>query len=202
MARRSALNRSFSTREKVLLLVLAVVLVIGAYYFLVVKNVADTLTANQQQLEEIQIQIDAQNTIAQARSRMEAELAELGDGESLPEVAVYDNIRNELNELNALMASATSYDLTFDQPELEGSLVRRTVSVSFTVPTYRAALDVVKALENGSYKCLIEDFALNGKLLPDGSVESVSATMSVTYVETTNGSTNLGGLPEEGADAA
>lgn len=202
MARRSVLNRSFSTREKVLLLVLAVVLVIGAYYFLVVKNVADTLTANQQQLEEIQIQIDAQNTIAQARSRMEAELAELGDGESLPEVAVYDNIRNELNELNALMASATSYDLTFDQPELEGSLVRRTVSVSFTVPTYRAALDVVKALENGSYKCLIEDFALNGKLLPDGSVESVSATMSVTYVETTNGSTNLGGLPEEGADAA
>lgn len=201
MARRSVLNRSFSTREKVLLLVLAVVLVIGAYYFLVVKNVADTLTANQQQLEEIQIQIDAQNTIAQARSRMEAELAELGDGESLPEVAVYDNIRNELNELNALMASATSYDLTFDQPELEGSLVRRTVSVSFTVPTYRAALDVVKALENGSYKCLIEDFALNGKLLPDGSVESVSATMSVTYVETTNGSTNLGGLPAEGADA-
>lgn len=197
MARRSVLNRSFSTREKVLLLVLAVVLVIGAYYFLVVKNVADTLTANQQQLEEIQIQIDAQNTIAQARSRMEAELAELGDGESLPEVAVYDNIRNELNELNALMAAATSYDLTFDQPELDGSLVRRTVSVSFTTPDYRSALDVVKALENGSYKCLINEFTLKGKLRADGSVENVSATMDVTYLETTNGSTNKGGLVED-----
>ena len=169
-------------------------LVAGAYYYLVVKNVTDTLIANQQQLEELQIQIDEQSSIALARGRMEAEL---GDGESLPEVAVYDNIRNELNELDALMATAASYDLTFDQPELDGSLVRRTVSVSFTVSDYRAALDVVKALENGTYKCLIENFALNGKLRADGSVESVSATMDVTYLETTNGSPNLGGLAQE-----
>ena len=197
MVRRSVLNRSFSTREKWLLLILALVLVAGAYYYLVVKNVTDTLIANQQQLEELQIQIDEQSSIALARGRMEAELAELGDGESLPEVAVYDNIRNELNELDALMATAASYDLTFDQPELDGSLVRRTVSVSFTVSDYRAALDVVKALENGTYKCLIENFALNGKLRADGSVESVSATMDVTYLESTNGSTNLGGLAQE-----
>ena len=47
MVRRSVLNRSFSTREKWLLLILALVLVAGAYYYLVVKNVTDTLIANQ-----------------------------------------------------------------------------------------------------------------------------------------------------------
>ena len=75
MVRRSVLNRSFSTREKWLLLILALVLVAGAYYYLVVKNVTDTLIANQQQLEELQIQIDEQSSIALARGRMEAELA-------------------------------------------------------------------------------------------------------------------------------
>ena len=47
MARRSVLNRSFSTSEKVLMLVLAVLLVVACYYFLVVKNVADTIAANE-----------------------------------------------------------------------------------------------------------------------------------------------------------
>ena len=197
MTRRSVLNRSFSTREKVLLLILAIVLVVGAYYFLVVKNVADTLAANQAELEEVQAQIDAQTALAQARTRMESELSELGDGQSLPEVAVYDNIRNELNELNGLMASATSYDLTFDQPRLDGDLVRRDVKVSFTVPDYRSALDMVSKLENGSYRCLINDVTLTGKLLADGSVDGVAATLDVTYLETTKGSANLSGLAEK-----
>ena len=38
MARRSVLNRSFSTSEKVLMLVLAVLLVVACYYFLVVTR--------------------------------------------------------------------------------------------------------------------------------------------------------------------
>ena len=53
MARRSVLNRSFSTSEKVLMLVLAVLLVVACYYFLVVKNVADTIAANDQFLLEV-----------------------------------------------------------------------------------------------------------------------------------------------------
>lgn len=196
MARRSILNRSFSTREKWLILVLVVLLVAACYYFLVVKNVADTMAANEQQLTEIQMQIDQQTALAAARNRMEAELAELGEEGTLPEVAVYDNIRSELDELNALLAHATTYDLKFGQPQLEGELVRRPVSVSFTTPDYQAALEVVRSLENGSYRCVISDFALTGKMLADGSVESVTATLNVTYFETTKGATNLGGLVE------
>ena len=198
MTRRSVLNRSFSTREKVLILILAVLLVGTCYYYLVVKNVQDTLMANQAQLEEGNLQIGQQEALAAARSRMEAELAALGAEETLPEVAVYDNIRNELNELNALMSGAVTYDLKFSQPTLEGSLVRRPVAVSFTVGDYASALDVVRKLENGSYRCEITDFALTGKMLADGSISSVSATLNVTYLETTNGATNLSGLVDQG----
>lgn len=196
MTRKSILNRSFTTREQVLIIILAVLLVGACYYFLVVKNVADTMAANQIQLVETQAQIAQQNALAIARDRMERELEALGPEQSLPEVAVYDNIRNELDELNALLSGAITYDLKFGQPTLTDSLVRRPVTVSFTTTSYRDALDVVRALDNGTYRCDVTDFSLTGKLLADGSVESVSATLNVTYYETTSGSTNLSGLPE------
>ena len=196
MTRTSILNRSFSTREKVLMLVLAVLLLAAAYYFVVVKNVADTVVANTAQLAEIQAETDIQSAMASERTRMEAELAELGERQPLPEVAVYDNLRNELDELNALMATQQTYDLKFSQPTLTDSLVRRAVAVSFTARDYAAALNVVRSLENGSYRCEITDFTMTGKMLADGSIESVTASLNVTYFETTNGATNLSGLSE------
>lgn len=199
MARRSVLNRSFSTREKVLILVLVVLLVAACYYFLVVKNVADTKAENDLQLQEIQQQIELQTALATARTRMESELSELGDVEKLPVVATYDNIRNELDELNALLAGVSTYDVKFSQPELTGELVRRPVTITYTVPSYDAALNIVQSLQNGSYRCDIDDFALTGKMLADGSIESVNATLDVTYFETTKGATNTSGLVEKNA---
>ncbi len=199
MARRSLLNRSFSGREKGLLLVLVVLLVGACYYFFVVKNVADTVAANEQQLEDIQLQVDQQTMLASVRQRMQTELDELGRQQPVPEVAVYDNLKNELDQLNALMASAITYDLKFEQPMLDGQLVRRPVTVSFTTSSYGAALDVVRVLENGAYRCEITNFSMTGKLLANGSVESVASMFNVTYLETTNGSTNLGGLVEKSA---
>ena len=178
MARRSVLNRSFSTSEKVLMLVLAVLLVVACYYFLVVKNVADTIAANEDRLADIEISINAQEMLAADRARMKAELEALGEDGTLPVVAVYDNIRNELNELNALMGGATTYNLSFAQPTA-------------------AALDVVRKLENGTYRCEITDFSVIGDMLADGTVDSVDAVLTVTYLETTNGAATTAGLVEK-----
>ena len=193
MARRSVLNRSFSTSEKVLMLVLAVLLVVACYYFLVVKNVA-----NEDRLADIEISINAQEMLAADRARMKAELEALGEDGTLPVVAVYDNIRNELNELNALMGGATTYNLSFAPPTVEDKLVRREVTVSFTVPDYAAALDVVRKLENGTYRCEITDFSVIGDMLADGTVDGVDAVLTVTYVETPTGAATSAGLVEKG----
>ncbi|MFQ9181282.1 MAG: hypothetical protein ACLR3C_16385 [Eggerthella lenta] len=136
MARRSVLNRSFSTSEKVLMLVLAVLLVVACYYFLVVKNVADTIAANEDRLADIEISINAQEMLAADRARMKAELEALGEDGTLPVVAVYDNIRNEWNELNALMGGATTYNLV-RAAHREDKLVRREVTVSLRCPITR-----------------------------------------------------------------
>lgn len=197
MARAALLNRSFSTREKVLLLILAVLLVGVFYYYFVVKGVADTMAANEDALADVQVEIDQQTALATVRAKMESELAGMGDLQPLPEVATYDNLSNEINELNRLMAAAQTYDMKFEQPTLDGKLVRRTVNISFTCANYGAALDVVRSLENGTYRCQIGAFSLKGDMLADGSIKSVSASVSVTYFETTTGTTNTNGLTEE-----
>ncbi|MEG1561361.1 MAG: type II secretion system protein GspM [Raoultibacter sp.] len=196
------MTRAFSAREKVLLLVLSVLLIGACYYLLVVKNVADMKDNNAAQLEEVQMQIDAQQSLLLARSQMVKALEELGPTEQLPAVAVYDNVRNEINELNAALAGASTSNLSFGQPELDGTLVRRAVSVSYTVPTTEAAIAVMKELQNGTYACEILDFSLTNSLKTDGGVSSVAATLTLTYFETTTGSTNLSGLVEKAPASA
>ncbi|MFR1638104.1 MAG: type II secretion system protein GspM [Eggerthellaceae bacterium] len=93
----------FSTSEKVLMLVLAVLLVVACYYFLVVKNVADTIAANEDRLADYRDQHQRAGD-AGGRSRAhEGRAGGVGRRRHAARAAVYDNIRNELNELNALM---------------------------------------------------------------------------------------------------
>ena len=180
-----------------MLIFLAVILVGAAYYFFVVQNVANMKAANAVELEEVQTQITVQSTIASMRSSMQHELDQMGDVENLPVIATYDNLRNELDELNAILGQATSFDMKMAQPTVEGETVRRTITLTFTTPNYDAAIALVEGLQNSKYRCEITDFSFNGKMLADGSIESVSGTLNVTYYETTADSTNLNGLVEQ-----
>ncbi|MEG1167372.1 MAG: type II secretion system protein GspM [Gordonibacter sp.] len=191
------MSRAFTKREKIMLLVLAVVLVAASYYLFVVQNVANTKASNAAQLQEVQDQIAAQDTVAAMREKMQSELEKMGQVEKLPVIATYDNLRNELDQLNAALASTSSYDLKLTQPVLTGETVRRVVTLTFTTPSYDAATAVLEALQNGKYRCVITDFSMTGKMLADGTIESVSSTLNVTYYETIAGSANTNGLQDE-----
>ncbi|MEG1906432.1 MAG: type II secretion system protein GspM [Raoultibacter sp.] len=191
------MSRAFTKREKIMLLVLAVVLVAASYYLFVVQNVANTKASNAAQLQEVQDQIAAQDTVAAMREKMQSELEKMGQVEKLPVIATYDNLRNELDQLNAALASTSSYDLKLTQPALTGETVRRVVTLTFTTPSYDAATAVLEALQNGKYRCVITDFSMTGKMLADGTIESVSSTLNVTYYETIAGSANTNGLQDK-----
>lgn len=195
----SILNRSFSTREKGLILALVIVLLVAAYYFLVVRNVAETQEANAAALEEVQSEIDVQLAMAQVRTRMQAELDELGTLERLPEVAVYDNLKNVLAELNTILEQTKSFNIVFSEPEVEGETVRRIADVTFTTSSYEDAFSVIEQMQNGRYRCDVTDFALVATLAADGSATAVNATLKATYFETTNGAQTLNGLVEKTA---
>lgn len=190
----SILTRSFSNREKALIGVLVVLVLVACYYFLVIRNVADTQDANAIELEDVNMQIDVQQAVAFARASMQGELEELGTLENMPVVATYDNLRNEIDELNKILAQASSYDLKFMTPEISGTTIRRVVNITYTTPTYEDALSIVSQLQNGKYRCEVSNFTLTGKLLASGAIDSVSSNLSVTYYETSTGAESINGV--------
>ena len=204
MTKKSILNRSFTTREKGLILALAVLLIIAFYYFMVVQNVVSVQAANEQRISELQLQVDEQMAIATQRTQMESELASLGSGESLPEIVAYDNFDGEWSDLRSILKGATSFQLNFGDPVASGEIVRRPVEVTFTASSYEKALSLVKQIQSGSYRCMVNDFGLSKVSASVSDKEGVSATLSLTYFETTRGATDLTGLTydESAAESA
>lgn len=196
---KSILNRSLSTREKALVLTLVIVLLVAAYYFLVVRNVAETQEANAVAIEDVHTQIEVQKAVAQGREKMQRELDSLGTLANLPEVATYDNLRNELDELNSILRFTTSYDLKFSTPELDGSTIRRAVNITFSVPSYDEALAIVGRLQGGTYRCDVTNFSLDATMTADGTVTNVNAVMEVKFFESPTDAESLNGLVEKAA---
>jgi hypothetical protein len=190
------MSRPFTTREKVLLLIMLVLLIGALYYFCVVKNVIESQADNTEKLTEITLQTKAQEALATEYAKKKQELDSMGPSGDLPLVAPYDNVKNELEELNSILGAATTQTLSFDNPTLEGSTVRRVVKINYTTPNYDAAFGIIESLQEGSYRCLVQDVSMNGRLLADGTVESVSTSLTVTFYETTRGAASTGGLED------
>ncbi|MDO4271199.1 MAG: type II secretion system protein GspM [Eubacteriales bacterium] len=154
--------RSFSTREKSLLLVLAVLLLCMAYYLLIQVPVSTQLT------EAAMDKADAQTEllIAQAKSAqmqaMRDELAEMAaqGAPAAAAVPAYDNLRGVMNLLNTTLAGAGEYNVTFSAIDASQQFVRRTVSMTFTSTDYSTAKNIVLSLLHGPYRCQASNFQL------------------------------------------
>ena len=195
MATKAILNREFTTREKVLILILVVLVIIALYYFLVVKGTADTVASSEAEQDDLTVQIMTQKTLLANREKMQSELDSLGDLSQVPTIASYDNFRAEFNELNNILSSAASYNVTFGTPTVSNATVRRTASITFTTGSYDSALDLIEKLRACSFRCLMTDFSLTPKLSSStGALESISGKVEMTIYETTVDATDLSGL--------
>ncbi len=192
------MNRVFTKREKVLLLVVIVLVIAGLYYLLVIKNLGEAQAVQTEQLDTLKTQVAAQKTLASNYAKMEKVLSEMDSTDKLSIVASYDNVGNEINELNSVLAQTSAYNISWEQPALDGQTVRRKVKISFTSGSYDAAISVIDALQNGKYRCQVGDITLAGKMLADGTIESVAVSLSATFYETTNGATTTNGLTNSG----
>ena len=188
------MNRTFTKREKVLLLIVAVVAIVALYYFFIVKMLGDAQAAQVEQLDNLKTQISVQKNLAANYTKMERALDDRDATGELSVVASYDNVGNVINELNSVLAQTSAYNISWEQPVLDGQTVRRKVKISFTSPSYDAAISVIGALQNGRYRCQVGDITLTGKMKADGSIESVAVTLSTIFYETTHGSTTTNGL--------
>ena len=187
----TAFSRRFTPREKILLVILAVILLAGAYLWLVQEPISQSLSRIRSQQEEAEMDrlvLDAKKVkLDQMREELDAILAE-SDAKEIPQ---YDNQQNVINMLNSVLASTTDYTLSFE-PISQGDgdvMIRRVINMTFYCNSYQEARGIVNQLHDGPYRCQIGNLAISaisqgvtGSTL-DLSVYPVQVTMNITFFE-------------------
>lgn len=171
--------RNFTMREKVLLLILAIMLVGMAYYMAIQTPVSTELTALQAQRSELQAQILVAETQQVQLQQMQAELDTLlAEGApSITEVPQYDNLEPLMNLLNNTLASTLDYSVQFDPVDLSQQFVRRNIRMTFTCPDYNAAKSVAQTLAGAPFRNQVSDLSLAA------AEKGVSVNLSITFFE-------------------
>ena len=186
------LNRAFTKREIVLFLIGAALLIALFYWRVAYIPLQDELASYD--TTDVEAQIAQEQAKAAQIKKMQDALAN-NEAVSVGEIATYDNLTNEINELNTIVSGTTSFNFDFKDPYMQGTTVRRDIDLTFTAANLSAAESVISQLYGCKYRLLIGNMTLqdaNGSSnLQNGPV---TADVSVTFFETTVGAQDLSGL--------
>lgn len=189
------LKHKFSLRETVLVCI-AAILALGIFYYEAIeKNYQKAL--HQYDTTNIQSEMDLLDVKEAKMRSMKSYIEEHSDANQ-GEVAVYNNLANEIDALaNILQPTASNVSIQWAEPYLTDTIVRRNADITCTVPSYVIAESVIDQIVNLQYKCIISSLSISGSdTMSVNTSESVSISMTVTFFETTDGAVNINGLTE------
>jgi hypothetical protein len=180
------LLRAFTKREKVLLVILAVVMLAGFYVLSVQNPVHTRLQELEAQLENVELEAEIAQLQADRYQAMQQELESLF-AQPKSEITVmppYDNLQPLMNQLNLIFAPATSFDLNFQPIVIEDSVARRAIGMDFTCADYTVARGIIEQLSYTGWRCLVSELTLSAaRQDSDVASGSVSVTATITYFE-------------------
>lgn len=180
------MSKSFSTREKVLLVILGLLLVLGLYYLVVLKPTMETISVAQAEIDGIADLMIVEEAKAEQLQVMRKALDELeGTEEAKTVTPLYDNFQNLLDELNSALATADDYKLSFLAPTVNEGVATRQLQLVFYSRNYYAAKSIINKLYSGPYRCDITSFKLAPTEKDSHNLTSapVEATLSIQYYE-------------------
>ena len=187
------MSREFTRKEKILLLV-CTAMMLGIFYYQVVwKSTSQIMeTYNVETLEE-------ELLLAQAKATKMLEMENFLEeykGQARGIVADYNNLQNEITELNGILADAYTYKLDFEDATTDGSIVRRNVHITFQTGDYHTAKNIIQALKDSRYKSLVRDINILAKEKSLQTTDLVDVSLKVTFYEGVTEAVAIAGLPE------
>ena len=97
------MSRDFTTREKIMLLVLTLILLAAGYYAVIDQPIRTAINEAKSQQDELNTELMLLQTKAASLSRMQSELDSIEQSGSLGKMGSYNNSKAELDELNQLL---------------------------------------------------------------------------------------------------
>ncbi len=189
------LKHKFSLRETILVCI-AAVLALGIFYYEAIeKNYQKAL--HQYDTTNMQSEMDLLDVKEAKMRSMESYIEEHSDANQ-GEVAVYNNLANEIDALaNILQPTASNVSIQWAEPYLTDTIVRRNADITCTVPSYVIAESVIDQIVNLQYKCIISSLSISSSdTMSVDTSTGVSVSMTVTFFETIDGAGNTNGLTE------
>lgn len=171
------MSRKLTAREWILLGLLAVIALVSGYIMLFRMPMTTRRDIARQDAELYRVQTEAAQLRLEEKRRMERELEELFAGDTEPlRIADYDNLQPVMFELNTILSGAEDYSLSFGTVDTSESVVRRSISMSFTSGSYEAAREILRQLCDSDYRCLLDSVSISvgqgeaGAVLVNGSL--------------------------------
>lgn len=182
------MNRSFTTREKVLLVLLAIILIGVVYSKFVYTPTSEAILAAQTARDDCDadflVQVAKASKLRDMRRELELIVENAG---SVSEIPPYDNLQNVMAELNTILLAATEPNIDFDSVTFSEGLATRKISMTFTCANYAQAKQVISALAGCRYRCQIDDLSATPQaaksLKPDVATQTLSIRLSVEFYE-------------------
>ena len=133
------------------------------YMKLFYAPVQQAVEDNQQRQTELQDQALIEQTRALKMQVMEKELEELKASNAVPDAQVPDYNNAKRVMVDAILARAREYSLSFDDVSLDedSGLVRRPVELTFQTADYAAAREIINDLYHCRYRCSIQDVTIS-----------------------------------------
>ena len=156
------MKRSLTVREWILLGLLAVIALASAYVTMFYMPMTTRRDSAVTGTEQYRTQIEAAQLRLLEKRRMEQELEEIFAQAPNPvSLAPYDNLQPVMMELHAILAGAEDYSLSFGSVNGEESIVRRSISLTFTIGSYDAAKAILQQLHDSAYRCMLDSVSLS-----------------------------------------
>lgn len=155
------MNRAFSLRERVLLLVLAIIIVAGIYYLLIHMPISAALESIYSQQLTAELELEILEVREVQLIAMREELAEIEISGSTSYVPVYDNLPAIMNFLNSVLKGRTyNHTLNFTGTVEKDGIVRRGVQIHFSTQNYASACRIIEKLQNSEFVNRIGDISM------------------------------------------
>ena len=175
------MKKEFTRREKILLLVLAVLVIGLGYYKFVLQPINSKISDYRNMESELQLEYE-QNQIKAARiNMMEKEIQKAQADGIKRTVAPYDNSVNLMPELYRIMKSSIDYSLDFGELVFESDFVKRPVEITFDTSTYRQARAIIDRLYNSQYAMQVDGLTVTTEEAADKQI--VTTYISIIYFE-------------------
>lgn len=175
------MNRELTKREKVLLLIFVVLIIVLGYFKLILEPINTKIDSYEGMTLEEEMEIDTKTIKAVQMSIMEKEIEKAKAEGVKRDVPDYDNSAVLLPKLYKIMDSTIEYSMDFSELQTEGKVVLRQVNISFDTRGYKQARKIIDRLYDMGYALQIDDITSQRVKATDRS--RVTTYLNVTFFE-------------------